>query len=116
MARSSWRVWTESITGRMLGVPLAFYDHSQALAQAVKLYRDGDSGQTVRAFVCSDTGTQAAKRRSVMFLDDTGRPQQFYGDQQDVIENILGGIERAEITKESEHSVPSVRRPGMEET
>jgi len=87
MARSSWRVWTENISGRMLGVPLAFYDHSQALAQAVKLYRDGDSGQTVRTFLCSDTGTKAREYR--LKKTDTGHPNKEYGTN-------LGQIEGAQ--------------------
>ena len=87
MARSSWSVWAESITGRMLGVPIAFDDHSQALAQAVKLHRDGDSGQIVKTFVVSDTGTKAREYR--LRKADTGVPGKEYGAD-------LGKIERAQ--------------------
>jgi len=87
MAQSIWNVWAENITGKMLGAPLAFDDHSQALAQAVKLYRDGDSGQTVRTFVCSDTGTKAREYR--LRKADTGHPGKEYGAD-------LGQIERAQ--------------------
>jgi len=71
----------------MLAAPSAFYDQSQALAQAVKLYRDGDSGQTVRAFVCSDTGTKTREYR--LRKADTGVPGKEYGAD-------LGQIERAQ--------------------
>jgi len=85
--RSSWRVWSESLSGTLLGMPLSFSTHSQALAHAVKHYRDGDSGRTVKTFVVSDTGTKAREYR--LHKNDTGHPGKEYGAD-------LGKIERVQ--------------------
>jgi len=87
VAKPTWNVWAENITGRMLGAPLAFDDHSHALAQAVKLYQAGDSGRIVKTFVVSDTGTKAREYR--LRKADTGVPGKEYGAD-------LGKIERAQ--------------------